>query len=91
MPVNLPNPIAYPAQLGQHLVALREALNDLIQDGTYINAMGGATFLEGPPFNFLPADATAIATVIGAVTPTNPTVVAIQNFLASAVSLTGGL
>lgn len=90
MPVNVPNPGSYFAQLGQHLVNLREAINDLVQDGTYLNAMGGAAFLEAAPFNLSTADATTVANIIGAVTSTNATVVAIDNYLNSAVTLTGG-
>jgi hypothetical protein len=52
--------------------------------------MGGATFLEGAPFNLSTADATAVANLITTVTPTNSTVVAIQNYVNSAVTLTGG-
>jgi hypothetical protein len=90
MAVNVPNPGNYVANLGQHLVALRLAINELVQDGTYLNAMGGAAFLEAAPFNFSPADATNIATIIGAVTPQNATVQAINTYLNSAVTLTGG-
>lgn len=90
MAVNVPNPGSYVAQLGQHLVNLRSAINDLATDGVYLNAMGGAAFLEGPPFNFAPADAQNIANIIGAVTPANTTVQAINAYLASAVTLTGG-
>lgn len=90
MAVNVPNPGNYTAQLGQHLVALREAINDLVQDGQYLNAMGGAAFLEAAPFNMIQADANNIAAIIGAVTPQNATVQAINNYLASAVTLTGG-
>jgi hypothetical protein len=88
--VNVPNPGNYVAQLGQHLVNLREAINDLVQDGVYLNAMGGAAFLEAAPMNFATADATNITNIIGAVTPTNATVEAINAYLASAVTLTGG-
>ena len=91
MAVNTPNPGSYIGQLGNHLVALREAINDLVQDATYLNAMGGATFLEAAPFSMNATDAQFVATTIGAVTPTNPTVVAINNYLASAVTLTAGL
>lgn len=90
MSVNVPNPGTYFQTVGTHLVALREAMNDLTQDGKYLNAMGGATFLEGAPFNLSAADATAFANTIGAVTPSNATVTAVYNFLDSAISLTGG-
>ena|SRR6202035_2510264 len=93
MAINVPNPGSYQQQLGAHLVALREAINDLVQDGTYLNAMGGAAFLEAAAPNgmgFAPADATNIVNVIGAVTATNSTVEAINAYLASAVTLTGG-
>lgn len=90
MAVNVPNPGTYFSTVGQHLVALREALNDLVQDGEYLNAMGGATFLEAAPFSLSTTDATNFATIIGAVTSTNTTVEAIQSFLTSAITLTGG-
>lgn len=90
MSVNLPNPGSYLLQLGSDLVALRNALNDLIRDASYVNAMGGATLFENPPFNMAAADATNLANTIGAVTPANPTVQAIQNFLNGAIPLTGG-
>lgn len=90
MAVNVPNPGTYQAQLGQHLVNLRNAINDLVQDGVYLNAMGGAAFLEAAPFNLSATDAQLIISTIGSVTPANTTVQAINNFLASSVALTGG-
>lgn len=90
MAVNVPNPGAYLGQLGTHLVALRDAINNLVQDATYVNAMGGAAFFEAAPFNLSATDAQFVASTIGAVTATNPTVVAINNYLASAVTLTAG-
>jgi hypothetical protein len=90
MSVNLPNPGNYFQQLGNDIVALRDAINALLRDSAYLTAMGGATFLEGAPFNLSAADATAVANLITAVTPTNSTVVAIQNYVNSAVTLTGG-
>ncbi len=90
MSVNLPNPGLYLSQIGNHLVALRVAIDALVQDATYLNAMGGAAFLQAAPFNLLAADATFIANQIGIVTPANSTVQAIDNFLANTVSLTGG-
>lgn len=90
MSVNVPNPGSYIAQLGQHLVNLREAINDLTQDGVYLNAMGGAAFLEAAPFSLSAADAASVAAIIGGVTPANTTVEAINTYLASAVTLTGG-
>lgn len=93
MAVNVPNPGVYMVQLGQHLVNLREALNDLVQDGQYLNAMGGAAFLQAAVPNGIglaPADATAVAASIGAVTPQNATVVAVNAFLSSAITITGG-
>lgn len=88
--VNLPNPGSYYALLGQHIIALREAIQDLVQDGEYLNAMGGAAFLEAAPFNLAPADATAVANIIGPVVSGNTTVQAIETFLTSAIPLTGG-
>lgn len=90
MPVNLPNPGNYYAQLGQHLVDLQRAIDNLVKDATYLNAMGGAAFLEAAPFSLDTNDAVFIANSIGAVTANNATVVAINNFLASTVQLTGG-
>ena len=90
MPVNLPNPGNYYAQLGQHLVDLQKAIDNLVKDATYLNSMGGAAFLEAAPFSLDSNDATFIANSIGAVTANNATVVAINNFLASTVQLTGG-
>ena len=90
MTANIPNPGLYIAQLGTDIVALRVAIDNLIRDATYLNAVGGAAFLEAAPFNMSPADATLWANTIGAVTPNNATVQAIEAFLASAVPLTGG-
>lgn len=90
MSVNTPNPGTYFQQLGQDIVSLRNALDALLRDGAYLNTMGGAAFLESPPFSLSTADATAIANTIGAVTPTNSTVQAIEAFLNSAIGLTGG-
>jgi hypothetical protein len=90
MAVNVPNPGIYLAQIGQHLVNLREAINDLVQDGTYLNAMGGAAFLEAAPFNMAATDAQLYISTIGAVTATNSVVESINSFLTSAVALTGG-
>lgn len=90
MPVNLPNPGNYYAQLGQHLVDLQKAIDNLVKDATYLNSMGGAAFLEAAPFSLDSNDATFIANSIGAVTANNATVVSINNFLASTVQLTGG-
>lgn len=90
MAVNVPNPGSYLSQLGQHLVNLREALNDLVQDAEYLNAIGGTAFLEGAPFNLTAADAQLIMNTVGQATSANTTVVSINNFLASAVTLTGG-
>ena len=91
MSVNVPNPGNYLAQLGNDVVALRIAINNLVRDGEYLNAMGGAAFLEAAPFSLSTTDAQTVATLIGAVTPTNSTVEAINAFITSAVSLTAGL
>jgi hypothetical protein len=77
--------------LGNDLVALRVAIDNLVRDANYVNAMGGAAFFEAAPFNLPTADATALAGAIGAVTSTNPTVTAINTFLNANVALTGGL
>jgi hypothetical protein len=88
--VNVPNPGIYMSQLGQHLVNLRNALNDLVQDAEYLQAMGGTAFLEAAPFNLTPADATLIMNTVGQATSTNAVVLSIDQFLASAITLTGG-
>jgi hypothetical protein len=90
MAVNVPNAGSYLAQLGQHVVDLREAIDNLIQDGTYLNAMGGAAFLEAAPMSIDATDAQFIATNIGAITPTNATVEAILAFITTVTPLTGG-
>lgn len=91
MAVNIPNPGSYLAQLGNDLVALRNAMNDLQRDAAYVNAMGGAAFFQAAPFNMTAADATNLANTIGTVTPQNATVQAIMNFLNTAIPYTGGL
>jgi hypothetical protein len=88
--VNVPNPATYLANLGQHLVNLRSAINALVQDGEYLNAMGGAAFLEAAPFSLDTTDAAFIASNIGSVTSTNSTVEAIDSFLTATITLTGG-
>lgn len=90
MAVNVPQAPAYLAQLGAHIVALRSAINNLVQDATYLNAMGGAAFLQAAPLSIPQADAAFIAGLIGAVTPANSTVQDINAFITTAVSLTGG-
>lgn len=88
--VNLPNPGNYQAQLGGHVIAFREALQDLINDALYLNAQGGVAFLEAAPFNLSAADATLIMNTVGAVTTANTTVQAIQAFLVQTEPLWGG-
>jgi hypothetical protein len=76
--------------IGNHLVALRVAMDALVRDGTYINAMGGAALFEAAPFNLLSGDAQFIATNIGAVTADNSVVESVYAFLEACVGLTGG-
>jgi hypothetical protein len=90
MAVNLPNPALYLSMLGQDCKALRVALQDLINDAAYLNAIGGAATLEAAPFSLSAADATAIMNTIGTVTPANATVQAIQAFIASTEFVWGG-
>lgn len=90
MAVNIPNPGNYEQQLGADIVLLRQAINNLLRDGAYLNAMGGAAFLEAAPFSLSAADATTIVNTIGGVTPANATVQAIEAFLTAAITLTGG-
>lgn len=90
MAVNTPNPGLYFANLGTHAVALREALQNLLNDAAYLQAMGGAAFLQAAPFSLAPADAAAIVATIGAVTPSNSVVQQIQAFIANTEFLWGG-
>lgn len=87
MSVNLPNPALYQAQLGQHCTAFRNALNDLIQDATYLNGNGGISLLES--LGIAPTDAQQIVSVIGSVTNTNPVVQSVETFIQSTVFLWG--
>lgn len=88
--VNLPNPGSYMQKLSSDIVALRTALQNLINDAGYLNAQGGATFLEAAPYSLSAADATLIMATIGAVVPTNSVVIALQAFLVQTESLWGG-
>jgi hypothetical protein len=88
--INLPNPGSYQQQLGGHVVAFREALQDLINDAAYLNSQGGTAFLTAPPYSFSASDATLIMSTIGAVNATNTTVEALQAFLAQTEPLWGG-
>lgn len=88
--VNLPNPGTYFIGLSQHITAFRDALQELLNDAAYLNSQGGAAFLEAAPYSLSAADATLIMTTVGAVTPTNATVEAIQAFLAQTEPLWGG-
>lgn len=82
--------VSFLPNVGNHLVALRIAMDALVRDGTYIQAMGGATFLEGAPFSLLEGDAAAIVNTVGSVTSTNPVVQAVYLFLSECVTFTGG-
>lgn len=90
MTVNAPNPGLYTSQLGNHCVALRNALNDLLNDSAYLASMGGTVFLEAAPMNLAPADATVVMNTVGAVIPTNAVVQALQAFIATTEPLWGG-
>lgn len=90
MAVNTPNPGVYFTNLGAHVVNFRDALQALLNDAAYLNAMGGATFLEAAPFSLSSADAATVMNTVGQVTPANSTVQAIQSFLASTEPLWGG-
>lgn len=89
MAVNVPNPGLYVQQLGSHATAFRDSLQALLNDAAYLNAQGGASFLQNS-LGMAPADATAVVTVIGAVIPSNTTVQAVQAFIASTEFLWGG-
>ena len=90
MPVNLPNPGSYLLQLGNDCKALRDALQNLINDAAYLNAIGGAATLEAAPFSIDATDAQAIMNTVGIVTPGNATVQAIEAFVATTEFLWGG-
>jgi len=93
MAVNVPNAGNYQQSLGAHLVAFRDALQRLLNDAAYLNSMGGLTFLQAAPpagMGLSAADAQIIQNSIGVVIPTNATVIAIQNYLATTEALWGG-
>lgn len=90
MPVNVPNAGLFQQQLGAHVVALREALQALLNDAAYLNSVGGTTFLTSAPFNLSTTDANLIMNTVGAVTPTNAVVQQIQAFLVNTEPLWGG-
>lgn len=90
MAVNTPNPGTYFGDLGAHLVAFRDSLQRLINDAAYLNAAGGAAFLQAAPFNLTTTDAQLVVSTVGAVTPANSVVQQIQAFLASTEPLWGG-
>jgi hypothetical protein len=90
MAVNTPNPGVYLSKLGADVVALRDALQTLINDAAYLNSVGGASFLQAPPFNLSAADAQLVVSTVGAVTPANSVVQSIQAFLVNTEPLWGG-
>jgi len=93
MAVNVPNPGSYQAQLGQHCVNLRMALQALLNDSAYLTSMGGTAFLTAAQPNGLglsSVDATNIMNIIGGVTPTNATVQSLQTWINSSQPLWGG-
>jgi len=89
MAVNVPNPGLYQQQLGNHVTAFRNALQTLINDAAYLNAMGGAAFLTSA-MGISADDATAIVNSIGGVTPGNATVQALNNWISGTQFLWGG-
>ncbi len=90
MAINVPNPGNYYTQLGQHCTAFRDALNNLLNDAAYLQAMGGTAFLEAAPFNLAAGDAATVMNTVGAVTPNNGVVQTLQQFIASTEPLWGG-
>lgn len=90
MTVNPPNPGSYFTNIGQHIVNLRQALNDLLIDAAYLNSVGGVAFLEAAPFSLSSTDATNFSNVISLVVPSNPTVQAIEGFISNATQYTAG-
>jgi len=84
----VPNPGIYQQQLGQHVVQFRNALQALLNDAAYLNSMGGTTFLT-TAMGLSSADAAVVMATVGAVTPANSTVQAINAFLVSTEPLWG--
>lgn len=90
MAVNTPNPGVYFQQLGSDVTNFRDALARLINDGKYLNSIGGSAALQAAPFNLSPQDAANVMNTVGTVTPTNATVVSVQAFIDSTEFLWGG-
>lgn len=90
MAINVPNPGSYLGQLGNHCTAFRDALNNLVNDAEYLASMGGVAFLTATPFSLSTGDAEVIMNTVGAVTPDNSTVEALQAFIATTEPLWGG-
>jgi hypothetical protein len=91
--VNVPNPGLYVQGLGEHLTQFRNALQQLLNDAAYLNAMGGTAFLEAAypaGIGLAAADAATVENAISIVVPSNSTVQAIQAYLASTEQLWGG-
>lgn len=92
MAVNVPNPGVWQQQLGNQCTTFRDALQALLNEAAWLSAVGGATFLttaQPDGLGLSQADADAIMTTIGAVTPANSTVQAIQTWLDSTQFLWG--
>ncbi len=90
MAINVPNPGTYQQQLGQHVTAFRDALQQLLNDAAYLNSMGGAAFLTAAPFSLSQTDADKIMQTVGAVTPNAAVVTQLNNWLTSSQPLWGG-
>jgi hypothetical protein len=94
MAANVPNPGNYQQQLGQHCVDARKAMQQLLTDCVYVNAMGGAAFLTGDisagGMGISAPDAAIIMATIGSLTPDSADVQQIQALIAGTATLWGG-
>jgi hypothetical protein len=62
---NVPNPGNYTANIGQLVTSFRDDYQRILNANSYLNANGGAAFLEAAPFNFSPDDAAAWVAALG--------------------------
>lgn len=95
MAANLPNPGLYQQKLGQHCVNARLAMQQLMADCVYINAMGGLAFLtgdyaSGAGLGIDGPSAEVIMATIGALTPASANVQQIQALIEGTATLWGG-
>ena len=68
MAVNVPSQGTYLQTLGSHITNLRDAYQIVLNDNSYLTAMGGAMFLETAPpggFGMDSADSSAVVAALG--------------------------